>query len=255
MGRVLIVLPAVGAMLVAAAGQVQAGMILFGIQDDGHIAERLSYGPTAITEASSAYLNTLVGSQSHDRWFQKAVDGNGNTLYEIDWQFSTTKTVANRFQDAVDTGEAVTWTVTSPSIVGSQVLSGTWRFSKNAGNMLSKFDGSSSFLFFSKDDGIWGAGTGQIDGDYNVNVLYHGGWKWGFGNYDSADVYNGGSVYDGSLLIDGVVQAALPSGFKNYMYVDDGQGVVPEPTTLAIFGIGALSFVASGVFRRKRQPA
>ncbi len=30
---------------------------------------------------------------------------------------------------------------------------------------------------------------------------------------------------------------------------------VPEPTSLAIFGFGALSFVASGVFRRKRQPA
>jgi hypothetical protein len=237
------------AALVATAGQVQAGLILFGIQDDGRIAQNLPYGPTAITEADSAFLSTLVGSQSHDRWFQRAVDGAGNTLYEIDWQFSTTKTVAERFQDAVSVGESVTWTVTSPFIMGSQILLGTWRFSDGAGNMTSKFSGSGSV--FSDDDGIWGAGTGLIDGDFNSNI---NNWTWGYGNYNGQDTYVGFIISDGTLRLNGATQSNLPIGFKNFMYVDDGQvSEVPEPSSLVLFGIGACVAAGGAALRRRRE--
>lgn len=236
------------AFLSSLASQAQAGLILFGIQDNGRIAENLPYGPTAITESDSAFLSTLVGSQSHDRWFQRAVDGAGNTIYEIEWQFSTTKSVAQRFQDAVSSGEAVTWTVTSPSIVGSQVLSGTWRFSDSAGNLLTKFGGSGSN--FSGDDGIWGAGTGLIDGDFNANI---NNWTWGYGNYDGVDTFTS-NITNGTLRINGVTQSSLPSGFKNFMYVDDGQvSAVPEPSSLAIFAIGACVAGVGALRRRKAK--
>jgi len=236
------------AVSVASVGQVQAGLILFGIQDDGNVAESLAYGPTAITESDDAFLSTLVGSQSHNRWFQRAVDGSNNTLYEIDWQFSTMKTVANRFQDAINIGEAVTWTVTSPSITGSQILVGTWRFSDNAGDVLSRFSGSG--FSFSDDDGIWGAGTGEIDGDSNTNII---NWTWGYGNYHGADVFNN-PLANGTLRINGVTQSSLPSGFKNFMFVDDGMvSAVPEPSSLAVFGIGAGVMAIAARRRRRRE--
>ncbi len=237
--------------------RLDAEMILFAIQQDGAIAGSLPYGPNSITEASSAFVDTSYGSLTHDRWFQRGVDGNGNTLYEIAWQFSDTKTMANRFQNAVSFGEAVNWTVTSPSIAGPQEISGLWRFSSTADNLAARFDGSSGTNFVTdstfgstiEGTGIWGAGTGVIDGSnglFGPSAL--AGWSWGFGNLNGSDSFNGQN-FNAVLMIDGIPQSSLPAGFKNLMYVEQ-LAAVPEPSS---FFLGLVILTAGGACRRWRS--
>lgn len=252
--RTLIVL--VWASISLQASRLDAELVLFAIQEDGAIAGSLPYGPDMITESDSAYLATYLGPEMHDRWLQRGVDGTGNTLYEIDWQFSDVKTVANRFQDAVDVGETVAWTVTSP-LAPTQTYSGTWRFSSTADNLSSKFDGSSGTNFVTETffgttllgTGIWGAGPGVVDGgngDFDEATAAIG-WNWGFGNLNGSDIFDG-FANSGTLLIDGNVQSTLPAGFKNYMYVDRATAV-PEPSSLAFVGIA----IATAFNKRRRR--
>jgi hypothetical protein len=120
--------------------------------------------------------------------------------------------VAQRFESAVTSGEAVTWTVRYGG--SSRVLSGTWRFSNTAGSMLSRFEGSGSS--FSNDDGLWGAGTGTVDGDGAGRPADF----WGHGNTDSGD-YSCATVYLGS-------SSSTQSALINRMYV-----MVPEELDLS----------------------
>ena len=101
----------------------------------------------------------------HDIWIQEvALDGT-NVDFTLHWQFSSAKTLAQRFQDAVFPGELVTWTITDGAT--TQVINGTWRFSNGAGITVARFDTSGTH--FSNDDGIWGAGT-LVDGNSNSDV-------------------------------------------------------------------------------------
>lgn len=200
-----------------------AASTLFGIQQENVVAELLPYGPTAITESDSAFLNTSVGSQQHDQWLQRGIDGRGSLVYEITWEFSSVKSVAQRFQDAVDTGEAVQWTVTSPLITGTQSMSGMWRFSSSAGDVLSKFDGSSgdNFVDGALGNGIWGAGPGTING--TSEPIFPGsieGWDWGYGNLNGSDFFTE-FANSGTLVLNGELQATLHEGFKNLMFVEE----------------------------------
>ena len=197
-------------------GRADAVPVLFSVQESGAIAENLSYGPTAITTVSPPFLSTLVGSVLHTQWTSEGFDAGNNLVYSIDWQFSSAKTVAQRFQDAVTVGEAVNWTVTSPSN-GVQTYAGTWYFSTGAGNMTTRFAGSGSN--FSNDDGLWGAGTGILNGDGGTGPQ-GSAMAWGIGNFDFSDS-------NGTLWQDGV-PSALPAGFRNYVYVEDSIAAVPE---------------------------
>lgn len=226
-----------------------AGLVLFGIQEDGAIAERLPFGPVSITESDSAFLNTLVGNELHTRWVQRGVTGNGETLYEITWEFSQAKTVSRRFQDAVDSGEDVVWTITSPTLTSPQSLTGIWRFSSGAGDLSSKFDGSSGDRFVSgtPGNGIWGAGT-LVDG--TNGPIFPGsiaGWQWGFGNLNGSDAFTP-FANSGTLILGGTLQADLPSDFKNLMYVETS--AVPEPSSSAILFLAAATL---GFQRNRRQ--
>jgi hypothetical protein len=130
-------------------------------------------------------------------------------VVSITWDFTIAKTVAQRFESAVVGGEAVTWTVNYGG--SSRVLSGTWRFSSTAGSMLSRFGGQGSS--FSSDDGLWGAGTGIVNGD--SDGIIHGDF-WGHGNTDGGDslcatVYLGSSSSTQSALVNRMyVLAILP---------------------------------------------
>lgn len=211
------------AFAMVGAASLNAASTLFGIQQENVIAEQLPYGPTAITESDSAFLNTSVGSQIHDEWLQRGIDGRGSLVYEISWGFSSVKSVAQRFQDAIDTGEAVQWTVTSPLIAGTQSMSGTWRFSSSAGDVFSKFDGSSGDNFVEDllGNGIWGAGSGVVDG--TSESIFPGsidGWDWGYGNLNGSDFFTE-FANSGTLVLNGELQSNLPEGFKNLMFVEE----------------------------------
>jgi|GEM_PF-887709 len=210
-------------LIILGTANLNAASILFGIQQENAIAERLPYGPTTITESDSAFLNTSVGSQQHDHWLQRGVDGRGTLVYEINWEFSSIKSMAQRFQDAVDVGESVQWTVASPLITGTQSFSGTWRFSSTAGDLLSKFDGSSgdSFVEDFLGNGIWGAGPGAIDGTNEpISPGSIGGWNWGYGNLNGSDFFME-FANSGTLVLNGELQSNLPEGFKNLMFVEE----------------------------------
>ncbi|MEC5126878.1 autotransporter-associated beta strand repeat-containing protein [Verrucomicrobiales bacterium BCK34] len=182
---------------------------LFAITDSDNVAQDLAYGNASLTPADSAFLNTQRGSILHDSWTQVASAGGGE-LFTIEWQFADIKTVEQRMVNAVNVGEAVTWTVTSAAH-GTQVYSGTWRFSTGAGNLATRFAGSGGN--FSWDDGVWGAGNGLVNADLGTSPSgVEGNIQWGHGNFDSSD----GSD---KLYQNGVV-SAVPADFKNLLYVN-----------------------------------
>lgn len=172
---------------------------------------------------------------------------NGSTLlYEITWNFADEKTVAQRFDNAVAVGEAVTWTVTAPSIIGSQVFSGVWRWSNEANggsNYATRFAGTDTN--FSTDDGVWGAGNGVIDagsgGDSSLVA-------WGIGNFNTND----GSA---RLFLDGVDTPIDPS-FQNLVFVNDAlAGAAPELNAVTASLPAAFALIALlvlGDSKRKR---
>jgi len=182
---------------------------LFAVTTASQCAEGLPYGPNTITDSTtSAYVSTVHKDTWHTQWQQVLDPGGGGTVVSITWDFTIAKTVAQRFESAVVGGEAVTWTV---SYGGStRVLSGTWRFSSTAGSMLSRFESQGSS--FSSDDGLWGAGTGIVNGEGGARPADF----WGHGNTNGGDslcatVYLGSSSSTQSALVNRMyVLAILP---------------------------------------------
>ena len=200
---------------------------LFAVTDYREVAERLSFGPGALTPASSAFLSTDFKDRVHDSWIQEvALDGT-NVDFTLHWQFSSAKTLAQRFEDAVAVGESVTWTIIDGAT--TQVINGTWRFSNGAGITTARFDTSGTS--FSNDDGIWGAGT-LVDG--NSSCV---GVSWGVGNCNSTDFSQG-------LWRNGI-RSPVPSTLKNFMYlepdcfvvdaIDDQFTVINDGTSADLF--------------------
>jgi len=211
---------------------------LFAVTDNDEVAEELDYGPGSLTTASAASLSTDFKDVLHDQWFQEvALDGT-NVDFTILWQFSSTKTLAQRFEDAVSSGEPVTWTI----VDGTETeISGTWRFSNGAGLTVAQFD--SSGANFSDDDGIWGAGA-SVDGDGSCDV------SWGVGNCDSSDSSN-------RLWRNGV-ETSVPGTIKSFMYIGaPGGPAVPVPTMssyilvltmLGLLCLGGIAFIRKRTF-------
>jgi hypothetical protein len=156
-----------------------------------------------LTPASSARLSTDFKDVVHDSWIQEVALDGVNIDFTIEWQFSSSKTLAQRFEDAYRYGEAVTWTVVDGAT--TQVISGIWRYSNASGTIVSRFD--SSGTRFSNDDGIWGAGT-LVDGNSSCT-----GVSWGVGNCNASD--------SGQRLWRNGTQHSIPGTFKNFMYIGD----------------------------------
>lgn len=73
----------------------------------------------------------------HTAWEQVLNPGDGTDIVYITWTFSDELTMAHRFYRAVNFGESVTWTVTYGS--NTYTLQGTWRWTADGGNYLTKF--------------------------------------------------------------------------------------------------------------------
>jgi hypothetical protein len=213
---VLRVAAVLGVVLSGIALPQTASANLFAVTDNDEVAERLHYGPGALTTSSSAFLSTDLKDIVHDSWFQEvALDGT-NVDFTIVWQFSSAKTLAQRFADAVAVGESVTWTIVDGAT--TQVINGTWRFSNSAGITTARFDTSGER--FSNDDGIWGAGT-LVDGNNGSSCGSGSGVSWGVGNCNGSDSFH--------YLWRNGAPITVPVTLKNFMYLTgdcDGDGVL-----------------------------
>jgi len=237
-------LAAVAGAFVAPAG-ASAALKLFAVTEAGIVAESLPYGPNPITESSNAYLSTVYGNVVHDRWVQVVTTDGSNVLFTIDWQFVSSKTLQQRFIDAVGSGEPVDWSVDAGST--PVAFSGVWRFSGVAGDMAARFAGSGSS--FSDDDGIWGANNNVIDGNGGVaNAAV-----WGHGNWQSVD-----PAWD-SLWLDGIETRPISDEYpelKNYLYLETEPGAAtPEPSAATVWLLLATTGIAVRHWRRRRKAA
>jgi len=191
-------------------------MALFAVVGGSNCAENLYYGPQAITKTGSAdgqneyFLSTLAGLNAHREWLQIVTDGT-TELYRIFWTFSSSKSIPERFANAVSVGESVSYRVVVPSGV-NYYYSGTWRFSNGASIFLSKFNVASTSCCFSADDGAWGAGNSIIDGNSISGLANTGNSFWGIANFDNIDS-SCSSVYQNGVITS--------NNAKVYMYYNN----------------------------------
>jgi hypothetical protein len=110
---------------------------LFAVLSGGACAEAVPYGPSLLTQSSSAYLSTHYKDTLHDAWTQVTTSDGVTTDFTIQWTFkSGTKTLSQRFADAVATGELVDYTVTDSANNVYQYTNVIWRFSSTSGNVI-----------------------------------------------------------------------------------------------------------------------
>ena len=94
----------------------------------------------------------------HDQFLQVMKKDGTNTSFTILYDFNSgKKTLKNRINNSVSSGEELDWIVAYGNSLQNKVeyKGKRWRYSNNAGTS-SKWGGSSSYRF-SNDDGIWGA--------------------------------------------------------------------------------------------------
>ncbi|KAK3274501.1 hypothetical protein CYMTET_17311 [Cymbomonas tetramitiformis] len=185
-------------------------LLLFAVTSASSCAESLAYGPDALTETSSAaYLSTEHRDVLHTRWRQVLKADGTSANATIDWMFYDEKTLQERFEAAAGSGERVRWSITDEADGAQWSISGTWWFSDALRDVASKFAGSGGS--FSDDDGAWGAGSGDVNGNSNVPSDF-----WGHGNFNSGDS-ECAIVYLGSSNV-----GTWQSSVRSLMYIHVG---------------------------------
>ncbi len=160
------------------------GWTLFAITDADECAEDLPFGQDALTDLSaSPYVTTALGDQTHTEFLQVFQGDGATTDFTIRYAFdSGEKTLADRFIDAGNSGESVTWTVDASQLSNTISITGSWWYS-NRSNTDSVW--ATSGTEFSNDDGSWGAASGTVDGDDYPLEDYSD--AWGHENPNSDD--------------------------------------------------------------------
>ena len=181
------------------------GWTLFAITSSTQCAENLPYGSNEVTSPSgSAYFSMLMRDFEHSEFMQDFKANGSTTTFRIYWSFYDTKTIEDRWNNAVSNGEDIDWDVIYSG--STYTFTGNWRWSDNAGSFKS---GSGSN--FSNDDGIWGAANGTLNGDSPGPSLRN---STGFGhqNYHSSD-----SAQCSTYFING--SSNTSSSIRNIMYL------------------------------------
>jgi hypothetical protein len=134
----------------------------------------------------------------------------------IHWHFADEKTLKDRFVNAAARGEPCRWEINYGG--STYVKTGTWWYSdqNGAGNMAAKFAASGSTCCFSSDDGVFGGGTGAVNGNYKYQSSRRPGDFFGHGNWDLADSSTCGTMYANGA-------ASTRNGLKNFMYLIPGE--------------------------------
>jgi len=217
---------------------------LFAVVGGNVCAESLPFGPQELTTGGTVngwnyryYLSTTVGSVPHDTWLQVVTSDGTNELFRIYWSFRSRKTVTERLIGAVNGGESVSYRVVSAD--GSErSYEGYWRFSDAAFITPEKFENvDSTRCCLSYKAGVWGAGSGTINGNSgSVQYSFSGIGNWGTNRNNNGD-FNCKKVYkNGNLLVTN-------DNSKSYMYFDTFQ----QPTLVPTFApttIPETSFVS-----------
>lgn len=183
-------------------------------------AETLNYGPEWLGENGSSsglsnYFSTnRAANVEHDTWIQIVMSEDSNELFRIYWRFGGIMNVTERMISAVSTGEVVDYLVVDADGTNYK-LNGTWYFSSTSQVNQNTFTRKSTTPSLSSDDGVWGAGSGTLDGDGSTIVP---STFWGVGNFHNKDL-NCNRVYkNGSVLYKNETQGVLVTNIKTYMY-------------------------------------
>jgi hypothetical protein len=176
------------------------GWTLFATTTSDKCAEDLPYGPDVpLSTSGAAYLSTAFQDETHSEFLQDFRADGVATSFSIVYDFGNAKTVSDRFIDAGNSGEGVSWNVETVSNTYS--YSGTWWYSSGA-DTSGKWS-SSDVDSFSDDDGSWGATNGTVDGDGGGDLSS----GWGHENQDGGDsncsnYYENGSSSSSSNIIN-----------------------------------------------------
>lgn len=178
---------------VASATNIPTSMELFATLGHDSCADNLEFGAQNITKSGSAdgrfryYLSTNTPGKDIEsqEWLQIVTSDGSYEIFRIYWTFSKAKTYSQHILDAVSRGEDVAYRVVDESGLEFS-YSGKWRFSTASQVVASMFATKSSYCCFSLDDGVWGAGNGNIDGDKGRGSISSSQF-WGIGNYASTD--------------------------------------------------------------------
>ena len=166
-------------------------LVLFAVMTATKHAEVLPYGPGPI--GTAAYFCTDCIATPSDSWTQTVACDGSNVDMTIVYKFDSAMSVVDRMRYCYVSGCNVVFTVSGPGITTVDITS-VWWFTDAA--VLPSSSGTSGF---SSDDGMWGAGPGEVNG----NAQCYGGSNtvktgfYGFGNCNSGDSAEGSKFYKG----------------------------------------------------------
>lgn len=200
--------------------------VLFAITDASKCAEQLPYGNYgAISTADTARFCGDCCPGPTDTWLQEVTCG-GVLRFTIRYNFASgSKTLLDRFTTARTSGEATTFTVDTAG-GASYSYSGKFWYTDRA----LRWTGANSGTYgFSTDDGLWMAGTGDVNGDSYARP----GSAWGHGNLNSADSYTCATLYENGV-------ATTCSGLKSFVYCVPPPAPPPPPPPQWLLGVTSL---------------
>ena len=163
----------------ALSSACSAAGTLFAVLTGSMHAEQLPYGTSPMPANDAAYFCTDCAGTS-DTWKQDFACDGTNVDMTIVYKFASAKTVQAQLTDCADYGCVVDFTVSGDDFTTTSFTSNKWMFTD-----ATVFSGSK----VSPDDGIWGAGPGEVNGNgdcYGDSTSPHSGF-YGFGNCNGGD--------------------------------------------------------------------
>jgi len=200
-------------------------LLLFAVTQATACAESLQRVSELRTAADSAFFSIAAADFIHRAWIQKVQPLGQSSIEDIiiRYDFSSSKTLAERLTDATTKGEPCTWTISYKGNIHTK--SGTYWFS-DAADLSGKLSSLGSSL--SSDDGAWGAGSDHVNG--NCHPSFEGIRRcpsdfWGIMNLNGRD-NKCANVHMGDIR-----SYIAYSTLRNLMYLEPLEGLNPTSTT------------------------